>query len=232
MRFQCNAPEKVQNRIMGINRAVLFAWATGILLAPMPCAAQSTRPEDLAQGKIIVSPRDAPDPHFADSVIVLAKFDQTGALGLMLHFKSDLTIQRALNGLTGAEKRTDTVYVGGPVEIPVVLALLRSKATPEGGSHVAGNLYLMTSKQSIGTALTEGRPAADLRIFLGYSGWGPGQLDREVRHSGWFIFNYDEAVVFDEHPGTLWNRMIEKTERRLAALTLWNPWEYGLPGLR
>jgi putative transcriptional regulator len=188
------------------------------------------RPEDLAQGKILVTPRDSPDPNFANSVIVLAQYSRTGAMGLMIHYRSDLTIQKALTGIRGAEKRTDPIYVGGPVEIPVVLALLRSHAPPEGAEHVTGNLYLITSKRSIGTALTEGRTAADLRIFIGYAGWGPGQLDREVRRSGWFIFNYDENLVFDNRPETLWDRMIGKTERRFALLPPGEPRSGGARG--
>ena len=150
---------------MEFRRAILSALTAGFLFTPLPGTAQSVRPEDLAQGKIIITPRDSPDPHFANSVIVLANYGRTGALGLMIHYKSDLTIQKALTGLKGAEKRTDMVFVGGPVEIPMVLALLRSKSTPEGASHVTGNLYLMTAKQSITTALVGGRPASDLRIF-------------------------------------------------------------------
>lgn len=201
-------------------RRAIFALTAGFLLMSSLGLAQSMRPEDLAQGKIIITPRNAPDPHFSNSVILLAHYDASGALGLMLHYKSDLTIGKALKGVTGAEKRTDTVFVGGPVELPVVFALLRTKAAPTGVSRVAGDVYLMTSRQSIATALTEGRPASDLRIFIGYCGWGPGQLEREVRRSGWYIFNYDEGLVFDEHPDTLWNRLIDKTERRLALLPL------------
>jgi len=91
----------------------------------------------------------------------------------MLHYKSDLTIQKALTGIKGAEKRTDTVYVGGPVDLSVVLALLRSKSTPEDGGRVTGNLYLMAGRPGLEAALTEGRPESDLRVFIGYSGWGP-----------------------------------------------------------
>jgi len=194
----------------------MLALTAGFLLATSPGAAQSMRPEDLAQGKIIITPRDSPDPHFSNSVIVLAHYDQTGALGLMLHYKSDLTIQKALKGISGAEKRTDPVFVGGPVELPVVLALLRTKSAPTGVSHVTDDLYLVTSKQSIAAALADGRPVSELRVFIGYSGWGPGQLEREVRRSGWYIFDYNESIVFDDHPDTLWNRLIGKTERRLA----------------
>ena len=200
---------------MHLRRAML-ALTAGFLLATSPGAAQSMRPEDLAQGKIIITPRDSPDPHFSNSVIVLAHYDQTGALGLMLHYKSDLTIQKALKGISGAEKRTDPVFVGGPVELPVVLALLRTKSAPTGVSHVTDDLYLVTSKQSIAAALADGRPVSELRVFIGYSGWGPGQLEREVRRSGWYIFDYNESIVFDDHPDTLWNRLIGKTERRLA----------------
>lgn len=200
---------------MHLRRAML-ALTAGFLLTASSGAAQSMRPEDLAQGKIIITPRGSPDPHFSNSVIVLAHYDRTGALGLMLHYKSDLTIQKALKGIAGAEKRTDPVFVGGPVELPVVFALLRAKSAPTGVSHVTNDLYLMTSKQSIANALTEERPVSELRVFIGYSGWGPGQLEREVRRSGWYIFDYDESIVFDDHPDTLWNRLIGKTERRLA----------------
>jgi putative transcriptional regulator len=203
---------------MNFRRATLAVLTSGFLLLPARAAAQSVRREDLAQGKIVISPRDSPDPHFANSVIVLAKYDHSGALGLMIQFKSTLTLPKALVGIKGVEKRTDPIFVGGPVDLPAVLALLRSKSAPEGGSHVIGNLYLMTSKQSIGAAIAAGKAEADLRIFVGYTGWGPDQLDREVRRSGWFIFDYDEGLVFDEHPDTLWNRMIAKTERRFALL--------------
>jgi putative transcriptional regulator len=202
---------------MDLRRAIL-ALTAGFLFVPSPGAAQSTRPEDLAQGKIIITPRDSPDPHFSNSVIILAHYDQSGALGLMLHYKSDLTIQNALKSLAGAEKRSDTVFIGGPVQLPMPFALLRTKSAPTGVSRVTDNLYLMTSKQSIGAAFTAGLPAADLRVFIGYSGWGPGQLEREVRRGGWYIFDYDEAIVFDEHPDTVWKRLIDKAERRLAIL--------------
>ena len=93
-----------------------------------------------------------------------------------------------------------------------MLALLRSNSPPEDASHVVGNLYLLSSKESIGAALSEGRKSSEFRIFLGYAGWGAGQLEREVRLNGWYIFDYSESLVFDEHPETLWKRLIEKTE--------------------
>lgn len=201
---------------MHVRRVRLTAVVAGFFLVPALCMPQSMRPEDLAQGKIIITPRDAPDPHFAHSVILLAHYDASGALGLMIHYSTDLPIRKALTGVRGAESRSDPVFIGGPVELPVVFSLVRSRPTPQGAKSVAGNVYLMTSRQSIGGALAEGRAASDMRVYLGYAGWGPGQLEREVRRSGWFIFDFDESLVFDDHPDTLWERLIAKTERRLA----------------
>lgn len=189
-----------------------FRLLTVITLLAALCAAQSINPADLAQGKIIVMQRDAADPLFARSVIVLARFDQTGALGLMIHYRSDVTVERALAGIKGAEHRTDRIFIGGPVELPGVLALLRSKSPPKDSRNVTGNLYLLSSKAGIGAALSGGSKPSELRIFVGYAGWGPGQLAREVRQNGWYIFDYDEGLVFDEHPETLWKRLIDKTE--------------------
>lgn len=197
------------------------AMAAGILLSAAVCHGQSTHPEDLAQGKILIMQRDAPDPLFAHSVIVLARFDKTGALGLMIHYRSNVPIQRALAGIKGAETRTDPLFVGGPVDLRTVLALLRSNSPPKDASHVAGNLYLLSSPQSIGSALSEGRKASEFRVFLGYAGWQPGQLEREVRLNGWYIFDYAEKLVFDDHPETLWQRLIEKTGLQKVLLPFW-----------
>lgn len=208
---------------MDVRRVALAALTAWVLFSAPLCFAQSIRPEDLAQGRILIMQRDVPDPLFTHSVIVLAHYDENGALGLMIHYRSDLPIQRALAGIEGAEKRTDPLFVGGPVELEGVLALLRSKTPPEGASHVTGNLYLLNSKQSIATALSEGRKPSELRIFLGYAGWGAGQLQAEVRQHGWYIFNYDENLVFDEHPETLWKRLIDKTELQKVL------WPYRMP---
>lgn len=208
-------PTRMQNGGM-IARGLGIALAIGFVLQNWPCNAQSRKVEDLAQGKILIAPRDAPDPHFARSVIVLAQYSPAGALGLMLQYRSDISVQKALPGIK-AGNYTEPVFVGGPVELSVVLALRKTKATPDGAKQVLGDLYLLTSHSSIGAALAGGSTASDLRVFFGYSGWAAGQLDREVRRLGWYIFDFDEGLVFDDHPETLWDRLIARTERRLAS---------------
>jgi putative transcriptional regulator len=197
---------------MKVRQVGIVTLTLGFLFPAWLCPAQSMRSEDLAPGKILIMNRNSPDPLFAHSVILLADYEKTGALGLMIHYRGNLTISRALAGIKGADKSTDTLFVGGPVQLQGVLGLLRSSTSPKDAKHVAGNLYLLSSKQSIATALAAEHKAPDLRVFLGYVGWGPGQLERETRLNAWYIFNYDESLVFDDHPETLWKRLIQKTE--------------------
>src|SRR5580704_13341366 len=105
-------------------RGSLPFWA--LLLAGACCLeAQSKRPEDLAAGKILVTPRDSPDPLFAESVILLVRYSETGALGLMVNRRTTVPISRALREITAAAGHSDPVFVGGPVELDSVLALAR-----------------------------------------------------------------------------------------------------------
>jgi len=64
--------------------------------------------------------------------------------------------------------------------------------------------------------LAAGAAAGDLRVYAGYCGWGPGQLDNEMRLGAWYLMDASSAVVFDPNPATVWNRLIARTEARFA----------------
>ncbi|HVB35426.1 MAG TPA: YqgE/AlgH family protein [Patescibacteria group bacterium] len=191
-----------------------------LLLAGACClGAQSKMPEDLARGKILVAPRDSSDPLFAKSVILLVRYDKSGALGLMVNHRTTLPISRVLAGIEGAAGHSDPVFVGGPVELGAVFALVRTPGSkPEGASEVFGNIYFITGKTALEKALGGASKPDELRIYVGYCGWGPRQLDSEVRAGSWYIFDGSQALAFDEKPATLWSRLIGKTEERFARL--------------
>ncbi|HVW09127.1 MAG TPA: YqgE/AlgH family protein, partial [Bryobacteraceae bacterium] len=142
---------------MDLRGAAVVGLAALLLLAPRPCRAQSVSPSDLAQGKILVSPRDSPDPHFANSVILLARFSHTGALGLMLQYKSDLNLNK-IPDLKAVRKREDPVFIGGPVELPTVLMLERADTEPPNALLVTEKLYLLAAEPAIVSALSD-KPA-------------------------------------------------------------------------
>jgi len=83
---------------------------------------------------------------------------------------------------------------------------------------VARRTYLASNRKVLEDALSEGKRSGELRVYLGYCGWTAEQLREEVRRGAWYIFDPSDDIVFDPKPGSLWNRMIERTELQMASL--------------
>lgn len=188
-----------------------------LVLASAYClAAQSKRPEDLESGKILVANPDLPDPIFAKSVILLVRYNKTGALGLMVNHQTKVPISRALSKLEGAAGHSDPVFLGGPVELDTVFALARAPQKPEGATELFGDLYFIQSKSALEKALGGPSNPNGLRIYIGYCGWSPHQLESEVRLGSWYIFNRNAALAFDAKPETLWSRLVSRAEQQIV----------------
>jgi putative transcriptional regulator len=191
----------------------------GFLLVSACClAAQSKRPEDLEAGKILVANPDLPDPVFAKSVILLVRYNQTGALGLMVNHQTKVPISRALAKLEGAAGHSEPVFLGGPVELDTVFALARAPHKPDGATEVFGDLYFIDRKSALEKALGGSSNPNGLRIYIGYCGWSPRQLENEVRLGSWYIFNRNAALAFDAKPETLWSRLVGRAEQQIVRL--------------
>jgi len=178
--------------------------------------AQSTKIEDLAAGKLLVMERKAPDPNFAESVILLIQYGQDGVVGLMLNRAAKIPVSAGLKEFNGAGNRSDPLYVGGPVKLDEVTALARTKNAPPGGIRVAADLYAVQTRRGLEAALKASKGPEDLRIYLGYCGWSLPQLQNEVMLGSWYIFNGGELYAFDSTPSTLWKRLIDRTGLNIA----------------
>jgi putative transcriptional regulator len=182
--------------------------------------AQSRRPEDLGVGKLLVVPRQSPDPSFAETVVLLVRYAEDGTVGLVINRQTALPISSVLRDLKGSSNNSQPVYAGGPVRIEAVQALLQSSAGPHDAAHLFGNVYLVLKKSELQRELVAGKGSSELRIYLGYCGWSRRQLETEVKQGGWYIFDGSAGLVFDSNPSTLWSRMITRTELDIARLQL------------
>jgi putative transcriptional regulator len=186
----------------------------GITLA-FGMSAQSRRIEDLGAGKLLVMEQQQGDPLFGESVILLIHYDKDGVMGLRLNLPSEVPLSR-LREVNGTGKRSDPAYLGGPVGIDGVTALVRAASAPRDSLHVTADLYAIQTKKSLEAALKASKGPADLRVYLGYCGWVIPQLENEVTRGSWYIFDHGERFAFDSAPETLWKRLIELTNLRLA----------------
>jgi putative transcriptional regulator len=228
--------------------AAAFATIVTLLCCPI-LRAQSRKPEQLRAGKLLVAQREAMDPNFEESVVLIINYGENGALGLIINQRTKVPISRALPELQGARNYLGPAYLGGPVSRGAVTALLYAKTRTQGAAEpkpepapspdaeqkpsvdppsdadddhngndkpIFGNVYFVTHKTELETALKLGLGSDELRIYAGYAGWGGGQLENEVKRGAWYIFDATEQTVFDSEPQTLWSRLIAQTEVRIA----------------
>ena len=187
----------------------------------MPAFAQT---DDLAVGKFLVASRDLGDPNFAKTVILLVHYtEDQGAVGLVVNRATDVPISRVFQDLKEAKSRTDPVYVGGPVELNTVMALLKSSIKPESATRVFNDVYLISNKDLLKATLASGAEPGVFHAYVGYAGWGAGQLEHEVDLGAWHIMPADAATVFHSDPDSVWPRLIRRTETQVARRFIYTP---------
>jgi putative transcriptional regulator len=168
--------------------------------------------KELAAGKLLVAARNLPDPNFSATVVLLAEVNQEGAMGLIVNRPTKVTLARILPGFEPASGTTATAFFGGPVSVPGVLGLLRSKDARSDSRHVVADVYLVNTSEVLKDTIAAGAGPQRFRVYVGYAGWGAGQLQRETAEGAWYVLDGDAEIVFDPDPETTWRRQILRAE--------------------
>jgi len=173
--------------------------------------------ESLA-GRLLISSPSLVDRNFRRTVVLMTHHDPEGAVGLVLSRPSELAISEALPDLFGELPWADeVVYVGGPVQ-PEAVVVLVDVDDPAGVTPIIGGVaYLPPGADT--TELSVSRA----RVFAGYSGWGPGQLEQELQEEAWIVAGALPDDVFSPDPDVLWRSVLERMGRRfnlMAAMPL------------
>jgi putative transcriptional regulator len=184
--------------------------ASGSLIAGGPSVATAQRrpAKELAAGKMLVATRTMNDGRFAESVVLLFAYSPDGAAGLVVNRRTNVPMQRILPDLAVPNGPALEVFVGGPVALTDIRALVRASVAPADAHRVLNDVFLLTTAEAIDRETEAGALTTRLRLYAGYAGWAPGQLEREVLRGSWHIVEGDSGVVFDTNPDTLWRREI------------------------
>ncbi|MGM0575093.1 MAG: YqgE/AlgH family protein [Myxococcota bacterium] len=145
------------------------------------------------------------DPNFFRSVVLLVAHSGEGSFGLVLNHPLELSVQDVCDdaGIPWTGDDRIHAYAGGPVQRERGWLLHGDGEVYDGSQPIAGDLALSASQEALGAF---GRaPEGPYRLMLGYAGWGPGQLEEEVRHGSWLTTPLDDPrVIFETPPGKLW----------------------------
>jgi len=193
--------------------ALVLAWILLVARTPVAADGQVRAPVgDLAASKLLVADRDVGDPTFARTVVLLLVYRaEGGAAGVILNRPTSLPIPQVLPDLPAPDDPAQQVFFGGPVEPSSVRALTVSAVDQFGALPVLPDVGLLGTA-ALARAIERGLTADRLRVYAGYAGWSPGQLEGEVRRGDWHILDGSSAVVFDDEPDTIWQRQIRLTD--------------------
>jgi putative transcriptional regulator len=165
---------------------------------------------------VLLSMPQLTDPNFNRAVVLLCKHSEEGAFGLVVNrpLLTSGTVTVNLDPPVSTDRELQ-IWVGGPVEPSRSWILVGQEPDADEdlrGMRVADNLYLSTSPHLL-RRLLEPSPPPMARLIVGYSGWGPGQLEAELDESSWLISDVDRDVIFNTPAEKLWETLI----RRLGA---------------
>ena len=164
-------------------------------------------------GQLLIAMPGMRDERFAKSVIYMCAHSEEGAMGLVLNQRLDsLTFAELISQLELDEKhlsRDVPVHFGGPVESGRGFVLHTSDYQQDATLEVVNGVAL-TATVDILKAIAQGKGPQKSLLALGYAGWGPGQLDMEIRANGWLQVPSDSEIIFDIEPDTKWERAIQR----------------------
>ena len=163
------------------------------------------------EGQLLVAMPTMADPRFARSVIYLCDHSEHGAMGLvvnrLLESLSFSDLLKQLDIEADGVNEDIRVHFGGPVESARGFVLHSNDYTHEATLRVDDGFALSTTIDVL-KAMAEGRGPRLSMLALGYAGWAPGQLDREIQENGWLTVPADEELVFDRAQDAKWERAV------------------------
>jgi len=146
------------------------------------------------------------DPGFRETVIFLISQDENGAMGVIINRPTNVSLSQALPDI----KTNDFIYAGGPVAVNQLLMFVRSGSPPEKSLRLFDNVYISSDAGYPGHMTNKPKGDQRFRVYAGYAGWAPGQLEREISRNDWLTIEGGSDLIFDKPASSVWNELIGK----------------------
>ena len=154
-----------------------------------------------AAGKLLIAEPFLTDPGFSRTVILLCEHGEEGSIGFVLNKPSANSISDLLPEL---DNPALTIFEGGPVQHDT-LHMIHRIPDVMGGLEIAPGLYWGGSYSDLSRVVEDGTASAgDMRLFIGYSGWDEGQLERELKEGSWLVAECRKALIFETDADKVW----------------------------
>ena len=175
---------------------------------------------ELGEGIFLIAGRNLNDPNFNKTVIFITDFNVMGTTGLIINKPTDIIIDQVIPQFSQWDSITRYLNIGGPVAINSFSLLVRSdKDLPESGSkHIIDDIYLVNSMEMLNLIPHQDENKTFFKLYLGYAGWSPGQLESELLRGDWHLWQADADLIFDTEYSEIWQQLIELVSAKWVLL--------------
>jgi putative transcriptional regulator len=167
------------------------------------------------RGQLLIASPALTEPTFNRTVILLTEHTDEGAMGVVLNRPSTAQVAEAVPELAGLTGDDTPIYVGGPVQSQSLIVLAEFRDRGAAAVIVVADVGLVSADVETDVLIEATRRA---RVFAGYAGWGPGQLESELEAEAWIVEAPVPAELFPDHPERLWSAVLERKGGRFALL--------------
>jgi putative transcriptional regulator len=166
-------------------------------------------PVENLSGYLLLSNASLFDPNFRRTVVLIGHHDDEGAVGVVLNRPFEVTVGDAVPPLAGLVPADEPLFQGGPVQ-PEAAVVVADFADPTKAGVIAfGTIGFLAEE----TDASDAGVLRRARVYAGYSGWGPGQLEGELEEEAWLVTPARSEDVFADDPDRLWGRVLERMGR-------------------
>ena len=167
-----------------------------------------------AKGRLLVATESVGGEIFAETVILLLAYDESGAMGLVVNRPTELDLGELLEDTEDTADYQQAVYWGGPVGMGTLSALVHAGSPVGGADEITESVRRVPFDDALEIASAE---PASVRFYLGYAGWAPGQLDHELARGSWHVLPATDEIVFADDPKRLWE-ILKPVEQLIATI--------------
>jgi len=181
--------------------------------------------DEALKGRLLVATPNLGDPNFERTVVLILEHGGEGALGVVLNRPSELDVADPLPQWARAAAHPSVVFIGGPVAPSAAVCLARLGTVRDA----AWWQPLPGRVGPVGTLDLDSDPdeaiprLQDIRVFAGYAGWGPGQVEGEIASGGWFVVDAEDADAMSPAPEHLWETVLRRQRGTLSLFGAYPP---------
>jgi len=180
---------------------------------------------DLSSPMLLLAMPQVLDPFFHHSVVLLIHHEEGGSFGFIVNRPTGIRVTEILQGMEVAWKGPEraVAYFGGPVQpsLGTVLYTPRAEDPEAVGNEVLPGIALTQNVGDLAELAAE--PPERFRLFLGYAGWGAGQLVEEILRNDWLTAPVQSDLIFADDPEQVWAAALQSVGVDPAALPSWTP---------